>query len=53
VRAPTIESAVRSARRCGVKPQSRCRNVGYRSWVPWEAKFIIVINATRYRNSFQ
>ena len=51
--APTIEKAVSAARRPGVKPQSRCRKVGYMSCVPCETKFIIVIMTRRYRKRRQ
>ena len=47
VSAPTCENAVRAARLVGLKPQSRCRKVGYMSWVPWETMFIIAISTVR------
>src|SRR4051812_49488220 len=51
--APIMENAVRAARFWGENPQSRCKKVGYMSWVPCETKFIPAINSVRYRNSFQ
>ena len=45
--APTIDITVTEILCRGLKPQWRSRNVGYMSWVPWETKFIIIINRVR------
>ena len=47
VSAPTCENAVRAERVVGLKPQSRCRKVGYMSWVPCDTMFIIAMRTVR------
>ena len=51
--APTMENAVRSDVRRGLKPCCCCRYVGYMSWVPCEMKFAIAISTTRYKKRCQ
>src|ERR1017187_6377412 len=51
--APTIETPFSPARCVTPKFHWRFKKVGYKSCVPCDARFIVIMNIARYRNSFQ